>query len=93
MVRMPELAGGEFFPVVGPAGAERCHDTHAGDDDDRPAEFIARSCHVFLVGAAPYLADRLDQGHAFAPPMTGPDDDNLGRRFGHFNLQPGRVVG
>src|SRR5260370_17253418 len=30
--------------------------------------------------------DRLDEGHAFAPPVTGPNHYNLGRRFGHFNL-------
>src|ERR1700726_4879814 len=35
--------------------------------------------------------DRFDQGHAFAPPVTGPDDDNLGRRPGHFNLCPRRI--
>ncbi len=36
------------------------------------------------------LLDCLDQGHALALPVAGPDDDNLGRRSGHFNLQPGR---
>jgi hypothetical protein len=35
------FACGEFRPVIGLAGAERCHNTHAGDDNDRPAEFIA----------------------------------------------------
>src|SRR5258708_19166498 len=29
---------------------------------------------------------RLEGGHAFAPPVTGPNHYNLGRRFGHFNL-------
>ncbi len=35
------FARGQLGPVVGLAGAERRHDAHAGDDDDRPAEFIA----------------------------------------------------
>src|ERR1700686_986083 len=39
------------------------------------------------------LLHGLDQGHAFALPMTGPDDHNLGRRLGYFKFQPGRVVG
>ena len=41
------FARGELLPVVGLAGAERCHDAHAGDDDNRPSEFIAWCCHVF----------------------------------------------
>src|SRR5215212_7435730 len=36
----------EFLPVVRLARAERGHDTHAGDDNDRPSEFIAWCCHV-----------------------------------------------
>ena len=35
------LARDQLGPVVLLAGAERRHHTHAGDDDDRPAEFIA----------------------------------------------------
>ena len=31
------LAGGELRPVVGLARAERGHDAHAGDHDDRTA--------------------------------------------------------
>src|SRR5258705_3203125 len=38
------------------------------------------------------LIDRVDKGHAFALPVTGPDNDNLGRRPGLFNLESGRVV-
>jgi hypothetical protein len=34
------LARGQLAPVVLLAGAERRHHAHAGDDDDRPAEFI-----------------------------------------------------
>src|SRR6202047_1887638 len=37
------------------------------------------------------LLHGLDQGHAFALPMTGPDDHNLGRRLGYFKFLPGRV--
>ena len=88
------FAGGEFLPVVGLAGAERGHDAHAGDDDDRPAGFIAWCCHVFPAARAPPCSlDRFDQGHAFAPPVTGPDHHNLGRGSGHFNLKPGGIVG
>src|ERR1700738_464769 len=39
------------------------------------------------------LFDSLDQGHAFALPVTGPHHDNLGRRSGLFNLKAGRIVG
>src|SRR5205085_484840 len=39
------------------------------------------------------LVDRLDQSHALATPVAGPDDDNLGRRLGHFNLESRRIVG
>ena len=39
------FAGGQLGPVVGLAGAKRGHDAHAGDDDDRPAEFVAWCCH------------------------------------------------
>src|SRR5882757_10805379 len=38
------------------------------------------------------LIDRLDQRHAFALPVTGPHDDNLGRSPRLFNLESGRVV-
>jgi hypothetical protein len=38
------------------------------------------------------LVDRFDQGHAFALPVTGPNDDNLGRSPGHFNLESGWIV-
>ena len=34
------LACGQLAPIVLFAGAERRHHAHAGDDDDRPAEFI-----------------------------------------------------
>src|SRR6266550_7787257 len=33
---------------------------------------------VAVMCPPPSLADRLDQGHAFAPPVTGPDHHNLG---------------
>ena len=35
------LAGGELFPVVVLAGAERGDDADAGDRDDRPSGFVA----------------------------------------------------
>ncbi len=87
------FAGGEFLPVVGLAGPERCHDAHPRDDDDRPSELIARSSHVVPANSALHSPDRFDQRHAFAPPMTCPDHYNLGWRSGHFNLQPGGIVG
>ena len=34
------FARGQLAPIVRLAGAERRHHAHAGDDDDRPAEFI-----------------------------------------------------
>ena len=34
------FARGQLAPIVLLAGAERRHHAHAGDDDDRPAEFI-----------------------------------------------------
>jgi hypothetical protein len=40
----------------------------------------------------PALLDCLDQGHAFAPPMTGCDHHNLGGRPRHFNLDAGRIA-
>ncbi len=40
------FAGSELRPIVGLAGAERGHHTHAGDDDDRPAELVPRCSHV-----------------------------------------------
>src|SRR5258707_10364356 len=47
----------------------------------------------FPAGAAPCSLDGFDQGHAFAPPVTGSNDYNLCRRPGHFNLEPGGIVG
>src|SRR5712672_4440090 len=47
----------------------------------------------FPTGAAPCSLDGFDQGHAFAPPVTGSNDYNLCRRPGHFNLEPGGIVG
>jgi len=35
------------------ASAKRRHDAHAGDDDDRPAEFIAGADMISPVDAAP----------------------------------------
>jgi hypothetical protein len=35
------FARDQLAPIVRLAGAERGHDAHAGDDDDRPAQFIA----------------------------------------------------
>src|SRR5450432_1913674 len=39
------------------------------------------------------LPDRLDQGHAFTPPVPGADHHNLGRRLRHFNLDAGGIAG
>src|SRR6266481_9306233 len=39
------------------------------------------------------LLDRLDQGHAFTPPVPGPDHHNLGRRLRHFNLHARGIAG
>ena len=39
------LACGQLGPVVGLADAERGHDAHAGDDDDRTAGLIALRIH------------------------------------------------
>src|SRR5690349_3200905 len=39
------------------------------------------------------LTDGFDQGHPFAPPMTGSHHHNLGRRSLHFNLDPGGIAG
>ena len=86
------FARGEFRPVVGLAGAERCDDAHAGHDDDRPAEFIAWCCHVF---PRPRRVHLIASTSAMPSPRQwpAPDHDNLGRRFRHFNLQPGGIVG
>ena len=35
------FARGKLRPVIFLAGAKRCHDAHAGDDNDWPAEFVA----------------------------------------------------
>ena len=48
------FAGGQPGPIVRLAGAERRHNANAGDDDDRPAEFIAWCCHDIPVDPAPY---------------------------------------
>ncbi len=87
------LPRGELRPVIGLAGAERCDDAHAGDDDNRSSGFIAWCCHEFPRQSLAALLRCLDQGHALALPVTGPDDCNLGRRPRHFNLQPGGIVG
>ena len=49
------FARGEFRPVVGLAGAERGDDAHAGNDDDRPAEFVAWCCHGFPAVPPPFI--------------------------------------
>ncbi len=54
----PGLARGETLPVVGLAAAERRHDSHAGHDNDRSAEFIAWCCHGVPVGACAGLKAR-----------------------------------
>src|SRR5258708_25583753 len=41
------FACGQFGPVVGLPGTERCYDAHSGHDDDRPTEFIAWCSHDF----------------------------------------------
>ena len=41
------FARGQLRPIIGLAGAERGDDAHSGDDDDRPAEFVAWCCHDF----------------------------------------------
>src|SRR5215211_1131529 len=38
------------------------------------------------------LVDRFDEGHAFALPVTGPYNDNLGRSPRFFNLESGRII-
>ena len=91
-VRMPDSPAVSFFQLSCLAGAERGDDAHAGNDDDRPAEFVAWCCHDSPVDTATSLLDGLDQGHAFALPVTGPHDHNLGRRLSLFNLEPGRIV-
>src|SRR5437764_1195396 len=40
------LARRELLPIICFSGTKRGHDTHAGNDDDRPAELIAWCCHV-----------------------------------------------
>src|SRR3984893_17850714 len=40
-------ARAELRPISGLAGAQRSNNAHAGDDDDRPSEFVAWCCHVF----------------------------------------------
>ncbi|MGY4169435.1 hypothetical protein ACVIM8_003508 [Bradyrhizobium sp. USDA 4529] len=52
------LTRGEALPIVGFAAAERRHDSHAGHDNDRSAEFIAWCCHGFPVGACAGLKVR-----------------------------------
>ncbi len=39
------FAGRQLRPIVLFAGAERGDNAHAGDDDDRPVEFVAWCCH------------------------------------------------
>src|SRR5246127_2582051 len=52
------------------------------------AKSFARKIHPDKI-----LSDRLDQGHAFTPPMPGRDHHNLGRRLRHFNLHAGGIPG
>ena len=40
-VRMPDSPAVSLVQLSCLAGAKRRHDAHAGDDDDRPAEFVA----------------------------------------------------
>src|SRR5436190_10379190 len=53
---------------------------------------LSRVAVMFPPRSALCLLDRFDQGHAFAPPMSSPNNHNLGRRLGHFNLKAGRIV-
>src|SRR5882724_9663866 len=54
----------------------------------RPASWLPESCLP-----ESWLLDRLDQSHAFAPPVPGPDHHNLGRRLRHFNLHARGIAG
>src|SRR2546430_13389629 len=64
------FTGRQLGPIILLAGAERGDHAHAGDDDDRPAELVAWCCHDPPVDIRKLLLDRLDQGHAFALPVT-----------------------
>ena len=88
MARMPDSPASQLLPVVGLAGAERGDDAHAGDDDDRAAELVVRSCH-----ARSPQPTRLDQSQAFAAPVADAGDDDLVELPSIALFDPGRVAG
>src|SRR5258708_24925585 len=93
MVRMPDSPAGSFaqlsaFPEPSDVTTPMPVTTTIGLPD------LSRDAVMFFpAGAAPGSLDGFDQGHAFAPPVTGSDDYNLCRRPGHFNLEPRGIVG
>src|SRR5215471_11915483 len=91
MVRMPDSPAVSFFQLS---------DLPAPSDVTTPMPVMTTiglpnlsrgAVMVFPVGVVSrrgiILAHRLDEGHAFAPPVTGPDNYNLGRRCRHFDLE------
>src|SRR5450755_3379880 len=86
-VRMPDSPAVSFFQLsVLPAPSDVTTPIPVTTTIGLPA--LSRGAVMFSPSVLPfYLLDRLDQSHAFALPVTGSHDDNLGRRPGHFNLQ------
>ena len=85
MVRMPDSPAVSFAQLsVLPAPSEVTTPMPVTTTIGLPN--LSRGAVMFSpsVEPAPCSLDRLDQGHAFAPPVAGPDHDNLGRRLRTF---------
>ncbi len=82
MVRMPDSPAVSFFQLSAlPAPSEVTTPMPVTTTIGLPD--LSRGAVMFSPSLEPHQAhfDRFHQGHAFAPPMTGPDHHNLGRRF------------
>jgi hypothetical protein len=92
MVRMPDSPAVSFFQLSAlPEPSEVTTPMPVTTTIGLPN--LSRVVVMFSpAGAATRSLDRFNQGHAFAPPVTGPDNHNLGRWSGHFNLQPRGIV-
>jgi len=76
------FAGGEFCPIVRlPEPSDVTTPMPVTTTIGLPN--LSRVAVIVPVRRRAYLI-AFDQRHAFAPPVTGPDDDNLGRRFATF---------